>query len=194
MELEKLKFLTHTNTLNNEHKKQVEGLQQEAKQLKEERDKALKRLSTFLLVEEGIIELYVEMKDRSHEDPGEEPNYDGEKERLRKKQNPLVVLDLLRSELKTLQAFKEEFENELKGELKKRKTAIELQNEQMKKTLKDLVSSKVLLLMCWQKEAHDKMLQEHEDAAAKIKEATTDKERTIYDYNRLQEKYDRGLR
>ncbi len=80
------------------------------------------------------------MRDRSYENPDAEADLPKEKELLRK-QNPLVVLDLLRSELKTLQAFKEDYENELKGELKRKKSALEVQYETMKKQLSESVSN-----------------------------------------------------
>jgi hypothetical protein len=58
---------------------------------------------------------------------------------MEKGQSPLVVLDLLRAELKSLLAFKGEYENELKSELRRKKSQIEVQNEELRRNLKEMV-------------------------------------------------------
>jgi hypothetical protein len=78
------------------------------------------------------------MRDRSYEDPAAERDLENERASLAQ-QSSLVVLDLLRAELQSLKAFKEDYENELKGEFSRRKSAFEIQNEQLRRELTEVV-------------------------------------------------------
>ena len=53
----------------------------------------------------------------------------------------MVVLDLLRAELKSLLAFKEEYENELKSDMRRKKTHLEVQNDELKRNIKEMVNT-----------------------------------------------------
>lgn len=80
------------------------------------------------------------MKDRSSDPPHIQPDLDAERERL-KGQSTLVILDLLRAELQSLRTFKEEYERELKGEQKRKKSSLELQNDRLRLKLAEYVAS-----------------------------------------------------
>ncbi len=57
LELEKLRFLSHSNSINKEHKEQVQILNKDIKALKDEKDKTQKRLQTTSLIDQAIIDL-----------------------------------------------------------------------------------------------------------------------------------------
>eukprot|EP00741_Cyanophora_paradoxa_P015788 tig00020904_g15243.t1 len=103
------------------------------RQLEEATEKAARsreRIARVDQVEGAVISLYLEMKDRSAE--GDTPA-DLEKERAELKgQNPIVVLDYLRANLRTLLAFKEEYENELKSQLARKRSEQERQIDALK--------------------------------------------------------------
>jgi hypothetical protein len=83
------------------------------------------------------------MKDRSFEDPDRPADIEKEREFLMG-QNPLVVLDHLRAELKSLKTFKDEYEYDLKADNPRKKTALEVQNDQLQEKLSQMVTRYVL--------------------------------------------------
>lgn len=81
-------------------------------------------------LQSAIVGMYLEFKDRSHEDASTRRNIDEEKAELLG-ESPLVILDKLRASLRVLLAFKEDFECELKA-------AISRQISEKDATAKDL--------------------------------------------------------
>lgn len=88
------------------------------------------QLERLTRLQSAIVGMYLEFKDRSHEDDSTRRNIDEEKAELLD-ESPLVILDKLRASLRVLLAFKEDFECELKA-------AISRQISEKDATAKDL--------------------------------------------------------
>lgn len=105
------------------------------------------RLNRVEQIEEAIVKLYMEMKDRSTEivkainDSSKMIDDEKEKQRLRK-ESPLVVLDMLKGCLRTLLAFKEDYEDELKEQIRSRKKEIDDKVNELRKDINKLESEK----------------------------------------------------
>jgi len=105
------------------------------------------RQSRMEKVEEAIILLYLEMRDRSTEvvRPNDEQVRKDEEEKEKKKlrkEDPLVVIDKLKATLRTLLAFKEDFEEELKDQARRRKNATEEKLAELHKKLETIENEK----------------------------------------------------
>lgn len=117
-------------------------------------------------IEMFIINLFIEMRDRSHENPDGQPDVRAEREELRKL-NIMVVLDKLRASLRYLQSFKEDYENELKGVLDRRKTTAEAESAQLRRQLEEAIAERDrALAMC------DRAMGERADAVTNKERVT----------------------
>ena len=83
LELEKTKILSQQNSINNEHKEEIASLRRDIKMLRDDKDRAHKRLTKSQLIDGAIIGLYLEVKDRSTDPPDQEPDLELEAEKLR---------------------------------------------------------------------------------------------------------------
>lgn len=116
-------------------------------------------------LQSAIVGMYLEFKDRSHEDASLRRNIDEEKAELLG-ESPLVILDKLRASLRVLLAFKEDFECELKA-------AISRQISEKDATAKDLSAR----LAAAQEKIRD--LTNQLNSVRKYQEDSIDRERNI---------------
>eukprot|EP00002_Diphylleia_rotans_P034941 TRINITY_DN7566_c0_g1_i3.p1 TRINITY_DN7566_c0_g1~~TRINITY_DN7566_c0_g1_i3.p1 ORF type:complete len:389 (+),score=108.11 TRINITY_DN7566_c0_g1_i3:48-1214(+) len=122
------------------YQKQIDNLQAQKAQMTDKVERVEK-------IENAIIELFVDMKDRSMENPDAPVNRARELEDLRRS-SPLIVLDLLRANLKTLLNFKLDYEKEVRGKTKQEKVEdynqFELKNK-VQELQADLHQTRMLL-------------------------------------------------
>jgi seryl-tRNA synthetase len=83
LEQEKSRILSQQNSINTEHKEESNSLRRDIKMLRDDKDRAQKRLSKALLIDGAIIALYLEVKDRSTDPPDKEPDLEVEAEKLK---------------------------------------------------------------------------------------------------------------
>lgn len=152
------KRITELNTLNqtyvyqisaleNQHKKELEECKNELISQRRANKEMEKKVSRVDEVENAIVKLYLEMKDRSTEVT--QDNYDTvkileEQKQMQelKNQNPLIVLDKLKANLRNLIAFKEDYENELKDQIHRKMTDAEVKLKELKQKLRNLEAEK----------------------------------------------------
>lgn len=117
-----------------ESKAEIEFLQKEIETGNQKRNQMQARVDRTEKIENAIIALYLDMKDRTHElhkDAAAKAKALAEEREGLKQMNPIAVLDALRANLRNLLAFKEDYENELKDRLSRRKTDLEVQVEDL---------------------------------------------------------------
>ena len=124
-----------------DHTRQLERLKKSLADASSKREAMQERIDRVEKLETSIIYLYVEVKDRSHENLNEAPDFAAEAEQM-KGTNPLLVLDMLRASIRNLLAFKDTFENELKNEFHRKKTKLEIQNEQLEGKISDMMEER----------------------------------------------------
>ncbi|KAG9389490.1 Chromosome partition protein Smc [Carpediemonas membranifera] len=126
--------------IEDEKNKIITSLQRSVSSETERRNALQERIDRVDRIESAIIDLYLEMRDRSTDNP--DTTTDIEKDRLELRQkSPLVVLDMLRASLRVLLIFKEDFENELKDKLARRKDEVEQAKERLENRNKELVDA-----------------------------------------------------
>eukprot|EP00698_Gefionella_okellyi_P022618 TRINITY_DN7519_c0_g1_i1.p1 TRINITY_DN7519_c0_g1~~TRINITY_DN7519_c0_g1_i1.p1 ORF type:complete len:619 (+),score=160.23 TRINITY_DN7519_c0_g1_i1:66-1922(+) len=125
--------------ISNDHIAEKKALQVTIDDLSKRRDAMKEKLDRIERIEQFVINLFIEMKDRSAD--ADTPDFEAEREEL-SKLNIMVVLDKLRASLRHLQTFKEDYENELRGLLGRRKAEAELKVAELQKTVSDLVDAK----------------------------------------------------
>ncbi len=143
LETEKDTYVFQLGETKKRYARDVQRLEEELASTNESSNDMEERLSRVHQIEEGIIRLYLEMKDRTieviREDDEEVRKFEEEKERkLLKLENPLVLLDRLNANLRTLLAFKEDFEEELKQQINQRVTDVEEKVEEMQSIIDNL--------------------------------------------------------
>lgn len=142
-ETEKETYVFQIGEIKKKNRRDLERLEQELQERKEKQLSMEEKLSRVEQIEDAIIKLYLELKDRSYEVVGNVEDIKEiemrEKEEL-KKENPLVILDRLKANLRTLLVFKDDYENELKDQIRRRKTEAEYKVEELKIKIEQLVS------------------------------------------------------
>lgn len=142
-ETEKETYVFQIGEIKKKNRRDLERLEQELVERKEKQRSMEEKLSRVEQVEDAIIKLYLELKDRSFEVVGSDESRreieKKEREELRK-ENPIVILDRLKANLRTLLVFKDDYENELKDQIRRRKTEAEYKVEELKETIEKLVS------------------------------------------------------
>jgi hypothetical protein len=115
LEIEEVTAKNHEDLL------ELERQLEESVKKREEMNERLDRVETM---EKSIANLYLEVHDRTSTDKRSQEEIEEERVQLRKK-NPLVVLDQLRAHLRSLLAFRDDYENELKSHVQKKRTETE---------------------------------------------------------------------
>ena len=106
--------------------------------------KLQRRVKLVNTIENALLELYVEIRDRSMDDLNKDESvsaaHEDEKNSLEKKAlleecngDMLVVLDHLRAKLRIQLVFKEDYERELKGSLDRKQSAHVKEVEELKR-------------------------------------------------------------
>ncbi|KAG2381898.1 hypothetical protein C9374_005690 [Naegleria lovaniensis] len=144
-ETEKETYVFQIGEIKKKNRRDLERLEQELQERKEKQLSMEEKLSRVEQIEDAIIKLYLELKDRSYEVVGNAEDIKEieirEKEEL-KKENPLVILDRLKANLRTLLVFKDDYENELKDQIRRRKTEAEYKVEELKIKIEQLEKEK----------------------------------------------------
>eukprot|EP01028_Stygiella_incarcerata_P012689 TRINITY_DN80221_c0_g1_i1.p1 TRINITY_DN80221_c0_g1~~TRINITY_DN80221_c0_g1_i1.p1 ORF type:complete len:579 (-),score=213.54 TRINITY_DN80221_c0_g1_i1:144-1880(-) len=115
LEIDEVKAKNHEDLM------ELERQLEESVKKREEMNERLDRVETM---EKSIANLYLEVHDRTSTDKRTQEEIEEERMQLRKK-NPLVVLDQLRAHLRALLAFRDDYENELKSHVQKKRTETE---------------------------------------------------------------------
>lgn len=144
-ETEKETYVFQIGEIKKKNRRDMERLEQELHDRKEKQHSMEEKLSRVEQIEDAIIKLYLELKDRSYEAVGSDDDIKEiekkEKEEL-KKENPLVILDRLKANLRTLLVFKDDYENELKDQIRRRKTEAEYKVEELKLKIEQMQQEK----------------------------------------------------
>lgn len=130
-ETEKATFAFQLSEVQKRNKSQIERLQEQLAQAKRDSREQETKIQSVELIEEEIIKLFLEFKDRSAEvvmadyEERREELIEHEKRELRRNGKPLAIIERLKAGLRSLLAFKEDYENELKDQMNRRKTETE---------------------------------------------------------------------
>jgi hypothetical protein len=147
LETEKETYVYQIGEVRKQSKRDMERAEKDLAETREKNYEMSEKLSRVEQIEDAIIKLFLEVKDRSA-DVVRENDKDLriiEEKQLRielKKQSPLVVLDDLKAHLRTLLAFKDDYENELRDQMARRHTETEKQLEKLKKKMEELEEEK----------------------------------------------------
>ncbi len=173
--------------IEDDRNKQVQALQRTVTEVEERRNALQERIDRVDRIENTIIDLFLEMKDRSTE--AADAVVDVDKERLElKKKNPLVVLDMLRASLRVLLGFKDDFEDELRGRLDRRKGEVEESRDRLERENAELVGALEAARQAQEaaekalgaeREEHDTALRQSEEVVRNIRQDNVEVSRIV---------------
>ncbi|GIQ86239.1 hypothetical protein KIPB_008054 [Kipferlia bialata] len=168
-----------------EARARIESLQQKLKEEQARHAEDKDQLDQLDRIRSIIVNLYLELRDRSAEETVSEAQTaekTEEERELLKSQNPLIVLDQLRASLRVLLAFKEDFEAELRQELASRSTnRAETIRQLMQQVAtvsdqRDSLTQEVTVLRNFQAEAKaegERVAEEYQGVVGRVQEKNT---------------------
>jgi peptidoglycan hydrolase CwlO-like protein len=173
LETEKETYIYQIAELKKRYQRDMERLESEMASMNESCHNMEEKLASVEKIEEGIIKLYMEMKDRTIEvvretDDDDRPIEDWQEKEMLRKENPLVILDRLKANLRTLLAFQEDFHTELKEQISTRKIEVEEKVEEMQNRINEF-------------ELEQEQLKQNESRAIGIRNDAVNSKRVIID-------------
>jgi hypothetical protein len=175
--IEKNGYVSEIGAVRNLRREDVTRMKQKLTESSDTMQETRIKLGRVEQIENGIFKLYLEMKQRSAEvvsNGNEDEDVVVLNVQELKKEDPLVLLDRLKVHLRTLLTFKDDYENELKDQLRRRKSEAELKLEQLKKRMVTLEKDTLLL-----KSNAEKAISIKDDALSKKQVISNESEKTI---------------
>jgi hypothetical protein len=129
LEKEKVEVLQHNKAQQADHHKQLEHWRGQVARVEEERDAMQARHSKALRIDSAILDLYLQFRDRTGDTRlNFDPLSDNDLRTELEMRQPLQVLEMLQAELRSLAAFKDEFEEELHSQHDQKRSLLEQDN------------------------------------------------------------------